>query len=112
MASLSNMEGFLGVDKDGAPILAPTTTTTSTILAPTITPTILVPTIRPSNPGFKSVTATHHLDASGMKTGKALTVHEILETVSEPPALNRSSGGSGGSGAEKHPRPKVLELNQ
>jgi len=44
-----------------------------------------------------------------MKTGKALTVHEILETVSEPPALNRSSGGGG---PEKHSRPKVLELNQ
>ena len=44
-----------------------------------------------------------------MKTGKALTVHEILETVSEPPILNRSSGGGG---PEKHSRPKVLELNQ
>ena len=109
MASLSSMEGFLGVDKDGAPILAPTTTNTSTILAPTINPTILVPTIRPSNPGFKSATATHHLDASEMKTGKALTVHEILETVTEPPILNRSSGGGG---AEKHSRLKVLELNQ
>ena len=43
-----------------------------------------------------------------MKTGKALTVHEILETVSEPPILNRSSGGA----PEKHSRPKVLELNQ
>ena len=45
-----------------------------------------------------------------MKTGKALTVHEILETVSEPPALNRPSGGGGAP--EKHSRPKVLELNQ
>ena len=44
-----------------------------------------------------------------MKTGKALTVHEILETVSEPPILNQSSGGGG---PEKHSRPKVLELNQ
>ena len=47
-----------------------------------------------------------------MKTGKALTVHEILETVTEPPILNRSSGGGGGGGAEKHSRPKVLESNQ
>ena len=45
-----------------------------------------------------------------MKTGKALTVHEILETVSEPPILNQSI--CGGGGAEKHQRPKVLELNQ
>ena len=39
-------------------------------------------------------------------------MHEILETVAEPPALNQSSGGSGGGATEKHSRPKVLELNQ
>ena len=47
-----------------------------------------------------------------MKTGKALTVHEILETVTEPPAFNLSSNSGGGGGAEKHPRPKVLELGR
>ena len=67
------MEGFLGVDRDGAPIMAPT--------------------IKPRNLGPKKQEAlrageiiTEAPILAPMEERVALTVHEIVEAVTEPPA--------------------------
>ena len=67
------MEGFLGVDRDGAPIMAPT--------------------IKPRNLGPKKQEAlraeeiiTEAPILAPMEERVALTVHEIVEAVTEPPS--------------------------
>ena len=92
MASLTGMEGFLGVDKDGAPIMAPT-------LKP-----------RRSGPKREALTAEEILDEAPILVAMvrperaALTVHEILEAVTtEPPGPTVPVGKT-----EKHPELGVL----
>ena len=86
MASLLGMEDFLGVDKDGAPIMAPTMKA------------------RSLGPKREALTAEEIFEAPTlapmvMPERAALTVHEILEAVTpEPPGSTVPAGRTA-----KHP---------
>ena len=91
MASLIGMEDFLGVDKDGAPIMAPTMKA------------------RSLGPKREALTAEEIFEAPTlapmvMPEKAALTVHEILEAVTtEPPGPTIPAGQTA-----KHPGMGVL----
>ena len=77
MASLTGMEGFLGVDKDGAPIMAPTINTRS---------------LGPKREALR-VEMAPNLVPVVMPERAALTVHEILEAVTiDPPGSTVATG--------------------
>ena len=84
------MEGFLGVvDRDGAPILAPS-----------MDPRNLGP--KQGAPNFKD--GVPILATIVKPERSALTVHEILESVTDPPAPC-STGGLGGQHQHQHQHP-------